>query len=255
MSSSLDRLLPPLDLHAHVSADVTATEIAALAPAVVFAVTRTLDEAVRVEARRDERIVWGCGVHPGRADALDTYDSGRFRKLRPSFTLVGEVGLDRRASRLPKQREVLRDVLDVAAESKVLISLHSSGASSLIVEHLEETATPGAILHWFTGSAAEVERASSAGAFFSVNSAMRDEQLRVIPSERVLPETDFPFTKRGRTRRPGDTERLEERLATLWGESQERVRRRWYENLRTLGNQANVLDRLPDALLVPLLAA
>ena len=106
----------------------------------------------------------------------------RFRALLPSFTLVGEVGLDRRAGRLARQRDVLRDVLEVASSVDVLLSLHSAGASSLVVEHLEEVSVPGAILHWFTGDAAEVERAASSGAFFSVNSAMRDEQLHALRS-------------------------------------------------------------------------
>jgi TatD DNase family protein len=226
-----------------------------LNPSIVFAVTRTLEEAALVERRADSRLVWGCGVHPGRADALKAYDADRFRSLLPSFVLVGEVGLDRRAGHLELQRDVLRDILLATSEGTALVSLHSSGAQALVVEHLEERPLPGAILHWFTGSRTDVRRAISCGAFFSVNSAMHDAQLELLPPDRILPETDFPNVKRAGVRRPGDIDRLESRLGDLRGETREKVRRRWYENLRTVAASAGIIERLPEALIVPMLAA
>ena len=55
------------------------------------------------------------------------------------------------------------------------------------------------ILHWFTGNTAELQEAVEKGFYFSVNGAMMASKravrlLDLIPKERVLIETDSPFT-------------------------------------------------------------
>src|SRR5450759_5976071 len=47
--------LPPLDCHAHIASDVTARQLARLAPAIVFAVTRSPREAEAVSLRSERR--------------------------------------------------------------------------------------------------------------------------------------------------------------------------------------------------------
>ena len=88
--------LPALDAHAHIAPDVTPTQVAALGQSVVFAMTRSLDEARQVKNRRDSALVWGIGVHPGVAAAREAWDPEQFTDLLGSFALVGEIGLDRR---------------------------------------------------------------------------------------------------------------------------------------------------------------
>jgi TatD DNase family protein len=63
--------LPVLDAHAHIPGDVTPGQITALGDAAVFAMTMSLQEAVRVRDRRDPTIVWGVGLHPREATARD----------------------------------------------------------------------------------------------------------------------------------------------------------------------------------------
>ena len=55
------RALPPLDLHAHIDTGIAAAELTAL-QAVVFAVTRSLDEAARALNRSDGMTIWGVGM-------------------------------------------------------------------------------------------------------------------------------------------------------------------------------------------------
>jgi len=55
-------------------------------------------------------------------------------------------------------------------------------------------------LHWFTGSKAEAQRALELGCYFSINAAMLESERHasmtaVIPLDRLLTETDGPFTK------------------------------------------------------------
>ena len=54
------RVPPPLDLHAHVDAGIDAAELTALR-AIVFAVTRSLDEAEQALKRSDRTTIWGVG--------------------------------------------------------------------------------------------------------------------------------------------------------------------------------------------------
>lgn len=247
--------LPPLDCHAHLAPDVTQEQIRALGGAVVFAVTRSLAEAELVVRRADETLVWGCGVHPGVAKARQAFDEDRMGELLAGFALVGEVGLDRRAGRLDDQLRVFEAVLCAARDSPVLISVHSAGCTAQVVELAERFPHTGLILHWFLGGAGDVERATRAGCYFSVNSAMADEALRRIPADRMLPETDFPSTARlGGGRMPGDTSRLEERIAKIHGEPAEHVRWRWYRTLRALALTSGAIDRLPETLADRLIA-
>jgi TatD DNase family protein len=56
------------------------------------------------------------------------------------------------------------------------------------------------VLHWFTGTAAEAKRAVDLGCYFSVNAEMLANEKRAaitkaLPLDRVLTETDGPFTQ------------------------------------------------------------
>ena len=147
---------------------------------------------------------------------------------------------------------MLRSILRAAHAHPVLLSVHSVGRTREVVALLTEQPHPGAILHWFLGEPALINAANEAGCYFSVNAAMPDDVLLHIPRDRMLPETDFPFSRRQtRARIPGDIAYLELRISQLTGLSLERVRWQWYKNLRAISVAAGVLDRLPDALADP----
>ena len=60
------------------------------------------------------------------------------------------------------------------------------------------------IFHWFSGTATERKKAIEAGAWFSINPKMLHtnsgrETIKALPSERILLETDAPFTMKFRT--------------------------------------------------------
>lgn len=239
--------LPTLDVHAHIAPDVTRPQVAALGNAVVFAMTRSLAEATQVKNLSSNTVVWGVGVHPGVSAARDGWDAQWFEELLPSFALVGEVGLDRRGGDWPRQRAIFDEILTIVKSEPVLVSIHSSGATSEVIEHLLDSEVAGAMLHWFTGNEADTRRALDAGAFFSVNAAMPLEQVRFLPRDRVLTETDFPARK-VRARKPADTERVELLLSEAWGIPTDEVRAKTWWNLRTLSEQTGAIERLPEAL-------
>ncbi|MGH8994434.1 MAG: TatD family hydrolase [Acidimicrobiales bacterium] len=247
--------LPPLDCHAHIAPDVTASQLDGLGDALIFAVTRSLDEADLVLSRRDRRLVWGCGVHPGVASARASFNVDRFSELLARFALVGEIGLDRRAGSIEDQTRIFCAALEAARDAPVLVSVHSAGCTTQVVDLVSTIGHPGVILHWFLGDEQLVGKAVAAGCYFSVNSAMSDESLRHIPPDRMLPETDFPSTsRRGGGTKPGDTRRLETRVGQLLDLPAETIRWSWYRNLRAIALASGAIERLPDQLADRLLA-
>lgn len=238
--------LPALDCHAHIAPDVTRPQLKTLGRSHVFAMTRSVYEASSVVTRTDPGLTWGLGVHPGLAAARSAYDPDEFRHLLTSFALVGEVGLDKRASQ-DDQSRILEDVMRACDDEPVFVSIHSTGMTSAIAELIHQHRHPGTILHWWLGSPADTERAITAGAYFSVNAAMDDQRLAALPRNRVLPETDFP-ARSTRGRRPGDIEPLETRLAEIWKMTVHEVRQQWWTNLRQAAVRSGALDRVGDSL-------
>lgn len=248
-----DRLgLPSLDCHAHIAPDVTRSQLASLGSTQVFAVTRSLSEAAQVADRADNDLTWGLGVHPGVPAARTNYDPETFRRLLPRFALVGEVGLDKRGPR-GEQERILADVFEACANRPVFISVHSTGRTREVVDLLVRHRHPGAILHWFLGTADEMKRAVAAGAYFSVNNAMSDDLIVAVPRERVLSETDFP-ARQVRARLPGETLTIENRLARIWQTSQEETRYQLWANLKKLAIDSGAIDAVSDSLADALLA-
>lgn len=239
-------ILPALDAHAHIAPDVTPAQIAALGQSVVFAMTRSLHEARQVRNRRETALVWGIGVHPGVSTAREAWNSKQFADLLGSFALVGEIGLDRRGGDLARQRSILKELLSIVRGEPVLVSIHSSGMATEVVEHLHDADMRGAILHWFNGDASDIAHALEAGAYFSVNAAMPEDKIRLLPPEKVLCETDFPARK-VRARKPADIQPIENRLGQVWNKTPEVVRAQIWWNLRTLCEQSGAIERLPES--------
>ena len=242
------KVVPPLDLHAHVDTGIEAAELTALR-AIVFAVTRSLDEAEQALKRSDRTTIWGVGCHPGLVGVQKAFDPKRFQALAAMTPYVGEIGLDG-ASRVPMdmQRQTLASVLCVLQRSPRITSLHSYKATSEILSLIAEFPQPGLILHWWLGTESETYRAVELGCYFSVNrsSARRRELLAQIPLDRVLPETDHPFGNKGRgLQRPGEVRHVEAALAEVHGLSWAEIRRQTWRTLASIARESKTGRLLP----------
>lgn len=240
--------LPPLDAHAHIAADITATQVGGLAPAVVFAMTRSVKESLytlRSGAASSENLVWGLGSHPGVEQTVARFDGDAFEQAVARFALIGEVGLDWHGDSA-SQTEMFRRVLQAASDQPVLLSVHSTGRCSAVLDEIERAPHAGVILHWFNGSAAEVERAVGLGCYFSVNAAMSEASLGRMPYERVLTETDFPAS-RAKTvaSQPGDVARIEGMLTKQYGSDSRRL---VWQNLAEVCRRSGATERMPEAI-------
>jgi len=238
--------LPPLDCHAHIAPDVTRPQIAGLNGALVFAMTRTPGEASAAARRSDPTLAWGFGAHPGLADAISRVNETVLREAVQAHAVMGEIGLDRRGPSGP-QREALEALLDASQGQPVVLSLHSTGRTRQLLDVLRERPHPGAVLHWFNGTHDEISEAIALGCYFSVNNAMTDDRLAQIPLDRMLPETDFPASRKSTlASKPGDTRALERRLAQRDGISEAAVRRGFYRTLAGLLKVSGARSRMPQ---------
>lgn len=253
----MTRLLS-LDLHAHIDPKISATDLLDLR-AVVFAATRSLDEAELALRRSDRRTVWGVGCHPALARAHRAFDIAQFAQLITRTTFVSEIGLDGR-SRVPmeQQRTTLQAVLSTLQKMPRIASIHSYAATQEVLEELEARPIKGAILHWWLGSNEETRRAVEMGCFFSVNAAMLQKKtvIQHIPMDRLFTETDHPFGDRrgGAKARPGALGDVEATLARHFAMDTAALRLSLWSNLRYLMDAIDCTSLAPGEIRTQLAA-
>ena len=120
--------------------------------------------------------------------------------LLPEVRYVGEVGLDLVDKSTEKNQVAFFSELVERCryDSDKIFTIHSRRAVDKVLDILGDNYRFKAILHWFSGSRTELEKAIERGCYFSINHAMMRskwflEMLQLIPSYRLLIETDSPF--------------------------------------------------------------
>tara|TARA_R110000782_G_scaffold102483_4_gene189488 strand:+ start:4465 stop:5208 length:744 start_codon:yes stop_codon:yes gene_type:complete len=168
------------------------------------------------------------GFHPQVA-AEREHELPLFEEYLPEARYIGEVGLDagpRHYQSLDSQLRVFRRVLELCAlHPGRIISVHSVRSASRVLDALKEllpTERGTVVLHWFSGSKSEASRAVDLGCYFSINRAMvegkRCDLIKTLPRDRLLTETDGPFTNLGaRPAKPADIPVTLIGLASLMG--------------------------------------
>lgn len=158
---------------------------------------------------------------------------------------VGEVGLDGSPRFKPHygvQRRIFSAVIARCAEvGGRTLSIHSRRAVRDVLAELEQHPNFGtAVLHWFSGTPAELRAAAALGCWFSIGPAMFDSAngraLAVaVPRDRVVPESDGPFAKiAGKPVMPWSGSQTAEGLASLWRLSTEETAGALAQNGRAL---------------------
>lgn len=202
------------DMHVHADFMSNAGEVVEEAAARGLALfANTVAPAGYLKARQESwaqapNVRLGVGMHPwwvsdGR---IVEEDVELFCALASETRFVGELGLDfsdRHTSpgSHEAQTEALRHALAVCGVGgDRVISLHAVRAAGTVLDLLEDTGcldSCSCVFHWFSGSTPELWRAIRAGCLFSVNERQArtqraKEQLKLIPADRLLLETDLP---------------------------------------------------------------
>ena len=187
------------------------------------------------------------GLHPQlvseRADEFPIWE-----QYLPAARYVGEVGLDagpRFYKSFDLQKSIFEKILRACARQQgKILTLHSVRAVTAVLDMLESHLLPGkgkAVLHWFTGTKAEAQRACDLGCYFSINGEMlkngrHRKTIAALPLHRLLTETDGPFTMAHDEvpARPKDVGATVEALARLLSMRFEETSTAIRDNLRQL---------------------
>jgi len=253
------RRLPPLDVHAHLSPTISEADLQDL-DAVVVAVTRSASEWRSVEPRRDATTIWALGLHPRNALGYGGSGQQEFLDDMHAATVIGEIGLDSRSA-VPShvQRDFVEQVFSRLSRRPQLASVHSVGCTREMADLIATQTPRGVILHWWRGNEPETRAALNSGCYFSINSAMANQPwlLQYIPRDRILTETDFPFTQATEhgAHRPGEVMVAEDLLADAWGMERPLVREQVWRSFADLMVSCSVVDRMPMGIRRYLLAA
>lgn len=166
----------------------------------VMAMTNLPDIYRREKVVYDSKYIRTClGFHP---ELIEEYEHQveMMWQLLPTAKYIGEVGLDFvNAGAVGKQVSFLSELFERCNDlSPKIISLHSRGAVDELLNILPEKRTFIPIMHWYTGTAAQLCKAVKLGCYISVNFSMlrssKSRQLiKNIPEDRLLIETDAPF--------------------------------------------------------------
>ena len=204
-----------------------------------------------------ESDVWASvGIHPHEADAHPDVQTSNLveRAAHPRVVGIGESGLDYYYdhSDRERQRGSFRAHIAAARETGLPIIVHTREAEADTYAVLAEEMGKGAysgVIHCFTASQDFADKALNLGLYVSIsgivtfkNAKELQSSAKMIPSERLLIETDAPFLApvphRGRPCEPAfvaDTARF---LAQLRGEEVEALAERTSANFRTLFSKA-----------------
>ena len=119
---------------------------------------------------------------------------------------IGEIGLDFNSAYIRSEQQQIdcfrKIVKACAKEQNKVLSIHAVKSVTTILDELETAGTVNnciCILHWFSGTPSERKRAIDDGMYFSINPRMLktksgQETIKAIPKNRLLLETDSPFT-------------------------------------------------------------
>lgn len=195
-------------------------------------------------ARGAKRIRTGLGLHPQIAHERHK-ELSLFDALLPSARYVGEIGLDG-ANEYRAHWDVQISVFDhilsrCAAVGGRIMSIHSRRATSAVLERLESFKSAGTpVLHWYSGTQRQLDRAIELGCWFSVGPAMllsakgRDLVSR-MPADKILTESDGPFAQiDGAAVLPWQMDKTVADLAGFWSIPFSEATQRLNSNLRML---------------------
>jgi TatD DNase family protein len=151
---------------------------------------------------------------------------------------VGEIGLDYHYDFAPRevQQAVFRAQVRVSRRLGLPIVVHTREAEDDTFRLLEEESEGlvGCVLHCFTGDRAMARKALDAGFYLSLagivtfpRAAELHEVAKMIPTDRLLIETDSPFLApvphRGTRNEPAHVVRVADAIARLQGTTVEAV--------------------------------
>jgi TatD DNase family protein len=190
-------------------------------------------------AAQQEMIFATVGVHPHDAKSVDDAALAELRQLarRPKVVAIGEIGLDyyRDLSPRPMQKTVFHQQMQIAAETKLPVVIHTREAfrETILIASEYIDLIPGGVFHCFPGDVDEALETIEAGFHLGIGGVVtydRSKMARVaaeVPLDKIVLETDAPYLTpvpfRGKTNRPAYVRFVRDKIAELRGITSEEV--------------------------------
>ncbi|WMJ77801.1 MULTISPECIES: TatD family hydrolase [unclassified Sedimentibacter] len=147
------------------------------------------------------QIFLAVGFHPILINEYE-FNKDLFVNAIKETKFVGEVGLDYSIAKTEKSQVKQKKIFEQICKSvnKHILSVHSRQAEIDVLTLLLKYKVENAIFHWYTGPKELIPDIVGAGYYFSLNQAMLRTNkgrgiLKEIPLNRILIETDGPFSK------------------------------------------------------------
>jgi TatD DNase family protein len=207
-----------------------------------------LEAGIRL-ADRHPFIYATIAVHPHEASKVTEETFARMRELagHPKVLAIGEMGLDYHYDFSPRQvqREVFERQLDLAAEARKPIVIHTREAWADTLEVLRSRWRGEGIMHCFTGDEEQAREALDLGFYLSFGGVLTfpkaetvRQAARIAPGDRILVETDCPYLapvpRRGKRNEPAFIVDTAVRLAEVRGCAPEAIAEQTTRNFQHL---------------------
>jgi len=209
--------MPLVDTHVHLNFDTFAGDLDELAQAwrqagVLALVHSCVDpaefQAMRAIADRIPELYLSVGLHPLDMDKWADVTAAQIAELAASdsrVVAIGETGLDFfRASDEAVQREAFWHQLTVAHSQGLPVIVHcrdAAQATAAVIQEFQRTVGPvTGVMHCWAGSPEETQWFLDLGFYVSFsgivtfkNAHQVKASAQLVPSDRLLVETDCPF--------------------------------------------------------------
>jgi len=145
------------------------------------------------------------GMHPELV-AQRHKEIEQFIEFTSRTRYIGEIGLDNSNKTIADyrlQKEIFEKIILVCADARnKILTVHSRKAAEDVIDIIGNHFPGKVVLHWYSDSIKHLKRAINYGYYFSINYPMLHsktgiEIIKNIPIEKLLIETDGPFTKKG----------------------------------------------------------
>ena len=209
------------------------------------------------QSARYDFLWFAAGFHPSDVEKFKDGDLDRLSGLlsSPKGVAVGEIGLDYHYENTdkPAQMRAFAAQMELAYSLKLPFIIHSRDAAADTLDLLKQNRrllAYGAVMHCFSGSEETAKEYLRLGLYISFagpvtfrNARRLDEVAKIVPSDRILAETDSPYLApepfRGTLNTPKNVVKVYEKLALLRGEKQEELCENIYKNAHTLFKKLN----------------
>jgi TatD DNase family protein len=151
--------------------------------------------------KRSTLVLPFIGIHPEKANDDLNSMTELIRKNSDKISGIGEIGLDKTyvsdEAGFSRQILVFKEMLSLAEKLDKPVSIHSRKTLDEIFSILPSYSMKGVLLHWFSGSKKQLQKAMELGCFVSYGPAMvysQDKQvlLELTDLDKILLETDGP---------------------------------------------------------------